>query len=114
MVDYKGVDEDFGKTPKRLFPVEEAPFYAVVCDTENEGNANDVTGMRVLVSMGGLMTSKNAEVIDEMGNPIEGLFALGNTQGGRFVDEYPATLSGASHASALTGGYLIGPYISSK
>ena len=52
--------------------------------------------------MGGLVTDDNARVLDDDSNPIPGLFAVGNVQGGRFVEDYPFTLSGASHAAALS------------
>lgn len=107
----KGVDEDFGKTPSRMFALETPPFYAVISDTATAGTADDITKLRLLVTLSGLVTDKNAEVIDEAGNPIEGLYAIGNVQGGRFADDYPTTLSGASHACALTYGYLVGRHI---
>ena len=39
---------------------------------------------------------------------------VGNAQGGRFVDDYPFTLSGASHGAALTYGYLTGKYLAEE
>ena len=67
--------------------------------------------MRLLVTMGGLVTDDNARVLNDELQPIAGLYAVGNTQGGRFVEDYPFTLSGASHAAALTYGYLAGKHI---
>ena len=64
--------------------------------------------------MGGLVTDDNARVLDDDSNPIPGLFAVGNVQGGRFVEDYPFTLSGASHAAALTYGYLTGKYLAEQ
>ena len=48
----KGVDEDFGKTPKRMFALNTAPFYAI----RDEGS------LRFLVTLGGLKTNEKAQV----------------------------------------------------
>lgn len=107
----QGRDDDFGKTAERLFPVSTPPFHAIVCDANAPGSADDVTCMRLLTTLSGLVTNRYAEVLDGDGSPIPGLYAIGNVQGGRFVDDYPTTISGASHAAALTYGYLVGKRI---
>lgn len=99
----KGVDEDFGKTPKRMFALKTAPFYAI----RDEGS------LRFLVTLGGLKTNEKAQVLDKDYHVIEGLYAIGNTQGGRFVGDYPTTIAGASHSIACTYGYLVGKDIAS-
>ncbi len=73
-----GHDADFGKDPRRLFPVSEPPFYAYPF-----GSA----GMLV---------------------PIEGMYATGNVQGGRYLVEYPVTVAGISLGTALSFGRLAG------
>lgn len=91
-------DLDFGKAAKRLFPVRTAPFYA----GKMEGGAT-------LVTMGGLTVDPlTANVLDEDYDPIPGLYAAGNTQGGRFVGDYPVVTAGVSHAFALVYGRLAG------
>jgi len=40
--------------------------------------------------------------------PILGLYAAGNNQGGRFLVEYPVTVAGISLGSALSFGRLAG------
>lgn len=100
----KGVDEDFGKTAKRMFALKTAPFYAI----KDEGS------LRFLVTLGGLRTNVNAQVLDKSFNVIPGLYAIGNTQGGRFVGDYPTTIAGASHSIACTYGYLTGKFIAAK
>lgn len=45
---------------------------------------------------------------------VDAALATGNVQGGRFVEDYPFTLSGASHAAALTYGYLTGKYLAEQ
>ena len=110
----KGVDEDFGKAAEKMFPVVDPPFYAITYDMLKHTSVEDVSCMRLLVTMGGLVTDDNARVLDDDSNPIPGLFAVGNVQGGRFVEDYPFTLSGASHAAALTYGYLTGKYLAEQ
>ena len=91
-------DDDFGKAAKRLFPVRTAPFYA----GKMEGGA-------MLVNMGGLTVDPlTANVLDKDYDPIPGLYTAGNTQGGRFVGDYPVVTAGVSHAFALVYGRLAG------
>ncbi|MCI9495733.1 MAG: FAD-binding protein [Adlercreutzia mucosicola] len=110
----KGVDEDFGKAAEKMFPVVDPPFYAITYDMLKHTSVEDVSCMRLLVTMGGLVTDDNARVLNDDMEPIPGLFAVGNVQGGRFVEDYPFTLSGASHAAALTYGYLTGKYLAGQ
>ena len=100
----KGVDEDFGKSPLRMFALRKAPFYAI----KDEGS------LRFLVTLGGLRTNANAQVLDNSFQVIPGLYAIGNTQGGRFVGDYPTTIAGASHSIACTYGYLTGKFIAEQ
>lgn len=100
----KGVDEDFGKSPRRMFALRKAPFYAI----KDEGS------LRFLVTLGGLRTNVNAQVLDTSFKVIPGLYAIGNTQGGRFVGDYPTTIAGASHSIACTYGYLTGKFIAAQ
>lgn len=100
----KGVDEDFGKSPRRMFALKNPPFYAI----KDEGS------LRFLVTLGGLRTNENAQVLDNDFKIIPGLYAIGNTQGGRFVSDYPTTIAGASHSIACTYGYLTGKFIAKQ
>lgn len=111
----KGVDEDFGKTSERLLPIAKAPFYAIKWEvTGGEGSEDVHDSLRCLVTMSGLSTNKNAQVLDEDLRVLPGLYAVGNTQGGRFLGDYPATLAGASHSIAMTYGYLTGKFIAQQ
>lgn len=94
----KAHDDDFGKIGKRMFPIATAPFYA----GKMEGGA-------MLVNMGGLTVNpESGNVLDKDYKGIEGLYAAGNTQGGRFVVDYPVVTAGVSHAFALVYGRLVG------
>ncbi len=112
----KGVDEDFGKDASRMFALTTPPFYAiryqVGAKTEDSASQN---ALRCLVTMSGLSTNKDAQVLAQGTlQPIEGLYAIGNTQGGRFLGDYPATIAGASHSIAMTYGYLTGRLLAEK
>lgn len=95
---HKGHDDDFGKIAKRMFPIETAPFYA-----------GKMLGGAMLVNMGGLTVNpEDGNVLDKDYNGIPGLYTAGNTQGGRFVVDYPVVTAGVSHAFALVYGRLVG------
>ncbi len=99
---HKGVDEDFGKRSDRLYPIEQAPFYAA----------------RAFVAPGvvtaGVMVDENMQVIREDGSPIEGLFAIGNVAGGRYAVDYPTNAPATSHGTAVTFGLWLGEYLAGK
>jgi len=92
-----GVDHDFGKDPRRLYPVVAPPYYACFFGTAS-----------MLVCMGGLHCDLDLRVLDEKDNPIGGLYASGNNGGGRFLVEYPVTVAGISLGTALSFGRLAG------
>ena len=92
-----GYDEDFGKDPRRLFPVKNPPFFA--CPFDSAG---------MLVVMGGIQVNNKLQPINAQNEPIEGLYVGGNVMGGRYLIEYPVTVAGISLATALTFGRLAG------
>jgi hypothetical protein len=93
----KGVDEDFCKVATRLFPVETAPFYAV-----NFGDSG------MLVVIGGIDCDEKLRALGSDKRVVPGLYVAGNTQGGRFLVDYPVTVAGASHSMAMSFGRLAG------
>lgn len=109
-----GCDEDFGKDASRMFALENPPFYAICYAVgEPAASSESQNALRCLVTMSGLATNKDAQVLAQGTlQPIEGLYAIGNTQGGRFLGDYPATIAGASHSIAMTYGYLTGTHLS--
>ncbi len=98
----EGVDGDFGKDPRLLFPIKKAPFYA------HEMNANRV-GMG-LVTTGGFVTTNDQQIVDDNYEPIEGLYCAGNTCGLRFGPAYVTPIAGVSIGMALTLGRLCGKH----
>jgi succinate dehydrogenase/fumarate reductase flavoprotein subunit len=94
----KGRDDDFGKVAGRMFPIEVAPFYAC-----------KMSAGAMLVCLGGLtIEPESLLVVDTDYAPIEGLYAAGNNMGCRILQDYPVTIAGVSHATALVFGYLTG------
>lgn len=93
----KGVDEDFGKVGTRMFPIDTPPFYACRFDAA-----------ALLVLLGGLECDTDLHPLNNQGDPIKGLYVAGNTQGGRYLVEYPVTVGGLSLSCALTFGKLAG------
>ena len=92
----QGRDDDFGKQAKHLWAVDTLPYFY------------STSSWNFLVVMGGLETTTKAEVIDQFGNPIPGLYAAGNVQGGRFAVDYPTIVCGISHSICLTYGRIAG------
>ena len=91
-----GVDEDFGKKAFRLSAIAEPPFYAV----HNAG--------WLLCTIGGVNVNTDSQPLDEAGNPIEGVYVVGNDQGGFFGTVYPETFGGLCNGRGMTFGYLVG------
>lgn len=94
---HAGFDEDFGKMPKRLFPVENPPFYA--CKFASAG---------MLVLCGGIDCDLDMRALDNEDQVIPGLYVAGNTMGRRFLVEYPVVVAGISLGTAMCFGRLAG------
>ncbi len=92
-------DEDFGKDPLFLTPVEEAPFYI----------SKAIPG--ILATVGGLKVDTRLNVTDADGNAIAGLYAVGNVSGDFYAVDYPINIPGNSQGRCLTWGYLVGEFI---
>lgn len=75
-----------------LAPLSKAPFYAVPIQPCDIG------------TNGGLVTDVNAQVIDEKGSLIPGLYAAGNCAASPMGKSYPA--AGATLGPGMTFGYL--------
>jgi hypothetical protein len=107
----KGTDEDFGKDPRilKVTALIDPPFYGTV----NKGG--DRFGGRLspgLVTTTGLDTDADGHVLNSQFEPIRGLYAAGNTAGGRFVTVYQSPLAGISVGMAMTEGYMLGERLS--
>jgi fumarate reductase flavoprotein subunit len=91
-----GEDTQFEKQPCFLYPIKDAPFYATKA------------GPCMLVCVGGLKVNTDLAVIDEEGNPIPGLYAIGNASGDLYAVDYPINMPGNSNGRCLTWGWLVG------
>ena len=95
-----GRDEDFGRDPKMLLPVDQGPFYGMYCVEERP-----MTGT---CTLNGVNIDENQAVLDENYNPIVNLYATGNNSGGRFGIEYCTPMSGLTIGMAMTLGRVLG------
>ena len=73
-------------------PLTRAPFYAVTLYTGDLGTSR------------GLVTTADAQVINQQGEPIKGLYAVGNDMNSMMAGTYPGP--GITLGPALTFGYL--------
>ncbi|MDG1641722.1 FAD-dependent oxidoreductase [Klebsiella huaxiensis] len=73
-------------------PLTNAPFYAVTLYTGDLGTSR------------GLVTTADAQVINQQGQPIKGLYAVGNDMDSMMAGTYPGP--GITLGPALTFGYL--------
>ena len=70
--------------------------------------------LSVLAVVGGLQVDASCAVLDANRSPIPGLYAVGNTMGGKYGVDYPMVIPGTSHGTALTFGYVLGDVLAGK
>ena len=92
----KGEDTDFYKESHFLFPIEQGPFYATK------------VAPGLLAVVGGIAISDNFEVVNAEGEPIKGLYAIGNCSGDMYAYDYPINIQGNSHGRCLVEGKCLG------
>ena len=92
-----GEDTDFGKSAKRLFALENGPFYAAECGCA-----------LTLANLGGLESDENCHVYSTEREVIPGLYVCGAPQGGRFNVQYPISLKGLSESMCMFYGRVAG------
>jgi succinate dehydrogenase/fumarate reductase flavoprotein subunit len=89
-------DSEFGKRKELLIPLDKPPYYAMKF------------GPALLAVVGGLKINEHMNVLNDDRKIIEGLYAVGNTAGGRYGVDYPMLIPGNSHGTALTLAFLLG------
>ena len=94
-----GKDEDYGKEPHRLAALTKAPFYGA----KNTGY--------ILCTMDGIRIDTTMNAIDTDGNPIPGLYVIGNDSGGFFANTYPNLATGVACGRTVTFGRLVGKHL---
>ena len=97
-----GEDTDFGKEAHRLTPVDAAPFYGC----KNTGY--------VLCTLDGIQIDTNLNALDVNGDPIEGLYVIGNDSGSYFANTYPNLSTGMACGRTVTFGRHVGKYLAAK
>lgn len=80
-----------------LRPLDQGPFYAMPIYPGDIG------------TNGGLLTNDKAQVLDTQGQPISGLYAIGNNAASAMGESYPG--AGVTLGPALTFGYLAARHI---
>ncbi|SEJ51674.1 3-oxosteroid 1-dehydrogenase [Pseudomonas linyingensis] len=110
-----GIDVDFGrggnvfdryygdsnvKPNPCLAPLAKGPFYAMRLDAGDIG------------TKGGLLTNANAQVLHQSGEPIPGLYAIGNTSASVMGTSYPG--AGGTLGPAMTFGYIAAQHIAAN
>ncbi len=88
-------DVDYLKDPTFLEPISTAPFYAV-----------EVRPATCCFTACGLRITRDAEVLDEAGRPVRGLYAAGEVTGGVIGPRYVG--SGNSYGNCVTMGRVAG------
>lgn len=99
-----GSDTQFARDSKFLFPIEKGPFYINV-------NENNLMMGNFLVTLGGLIVDGDQRVLGKDWMPVKGLFATGNTTGGRFGWDYFSPAYGVSVGIATALGRECGKSI---
>lgn len=110
-----GVDRDFGrgdlpfgrasgdpenKPNPTLGPISEPPYYAIpIFPTP-------------LATSKGLVTNQDAQVVDESGEPIEGLYAVGNDAASMSGNEYLG--AGAMVGTGMTFGWIAAKHLTNQ
>ena len=102
-----GKDSQYGKDGKYMVPVDTPPFYAAPA-------SNSKTTSAGLVTLAGVETNNNLQVIDVAGNVIPGLYAAGNCLGERYGNSYATPFAGNSIGMAMTHGRVAGKIITGQ
>jgi fumarate reductase flavoprotein subunit len=94
----EGYDADFLKDKQFLWPLRTPPYYAIL---SNQGFD---------VSIGGIKINHRMEVLNNQGDPIGGLYAIGNDAGGVHSNSYTGGVGapGCDFSFALCSGYIAG------
>lgn len=98
-----GRDDEFGRDPDMLWAIVTPPFYGFAASKHVGGGS--------LVSTSGLLVTGDQQVQGVGFEPIRGLYATGNTSGGRFPMGYNGIMNGVSIGMCLTLGMCLGEFL---
>ena len=102
-----GKDSQYGKEAQYMIPVETPPFYT-------SPSNNSKTTSAGLVTLAGVETTDNLQVVDVNGAIIPGLYAAGNCLGERYGNSYATPFAGNSIGMAMTHGRVAGKLITGQ
>ena len=94
-------DTDFGKDAAYMKAIDTPPFYGGTGSLSHGANP-------MMVTMSGLVTGEDQNVLATDWKPIKGLYAAGNCLGGRYGFAYSTPFAGNSVGMAMTHGWLAG------
>ena len=95
----KNGSDEFGKAASADAVIEQAPFYA------------SLRTPTVHHTMGGIQINSDAQVLNQEGNVIPGLYVVGNDSGSYFANTYPNLSTGMACGRTVTFGRLVGKYL---
>lgn len=98
----KGSDDDYGKEPFRLSAIKEPPFYGTW------------TCVYTLSTLDGIIIDTEMRALNEAGEPIEGLYVVGNDSGGYYANHYPNLFTGHACGRTVTFGRRAGKIVASN
>ena len=96
----RGYDGEYGKDPYRLSAIDEPPYYGM-----------KVGGM-ALCTLDGIVVDTEYRALDSDGQPIPGLYAIGNDSGCAYAHTYPNFAAGTNAGRCATAGMLVGKALS--
>lgn len=91
------IDPDFGKEPFRLSELRTAPFYATVKSC----------GL-TLCTLDGIVVNDDLQPLGADGEPIEGVYVVGNDQGCMYAGTYTNLGAGTNAGRSATFGRMVG------
>ena len=100
-------DSQYGKDSKYMVPIDTPPFYTCPANNSKTTSAG-------LVTLAGVETNNNLQVVDAAGNVIPGLYAAGNCLGERYGNSYATPFAGNSIGMAMTHGRVAGKIITGQ
>ncbi len=100
-----GKDTDWGRDADLMNPLDTPPFFGVSSTADKNRVASG------MVQMSGVLVNDNLQVRRADDSIIKGLYACGNTAGGRYSVQYHTLMAGNSVGLAITQGYCAGEHI---
>jgi hypothetical protein len=101
-----GKDTDWGRDADLMNPLDTPPFFGSSSTTIKSGRV-----MSGMVQMSGVLVNTRWQVRRADDSIIKGLYACGNTAGGRYAVQYHTLMAGDSVGVATTQGMVVGEHI---